>query len=374
MRTNSYIPRKVVYKLKQQYGRPAGLYSYQDVVTDYDTGTTTKSYNIYEIRKVVILNNIIKRDFVYDLSYIAANKNFTYGGFFDTGERQVLIDSKDLNVTIQEKDHLLFDDERYEVKQMHDYGDAYLLIVKYIDADSPFETTMKTFKESWTAPILSTIANDELIRDLRNNIYNGGAFPSNILLWTCSGNNLTQALKCILHPDGIGTSLTNVGFPTTKYIERGDTGGLQSDGTDYLNTGYNIGTQTTYDNFLIALYGRDFDELGDMFGATTFRIRNGDFETEVTLDLGSLSSGCIIINSNASDSLKAYVNGTLVDSDVTTRSTALPSSDMYLFESNGGSNPGAFTLSTAMIGNGIADGKISTLNDAIVQFNTRLGR
>lgn len=371
MRTNNYIPRKVVYKLKQQYGRPAGLYSYQDVTTNYDTGATTKTYTIHEIRRVVILNSIVKRDFVYDLSYIAANKNFTYGGFFDTGERQVLIDKKDLaNITIEEKDHLLIDDERYEVKIKQDYGEAYLLLVKYIDSDSPFESTMNTFKSGWTGSVLSTIANDELVLDLRNNIYNGGAFPSNTLLWTCSGNTLTEALKCVLHPTGIGTSLTNVGFPTTAYRERGDTGGLQSDGTDSLNSGYNIGTQTTYDNFCIAIYGRDFDESGDIFAASTFRLRDGDFETEVTLDLGVLSatSNCIIINSNAADSLKAYVNGTEVASSVVTRSSALPSANLLLY------GTGPYTLCTLMIGNGVADGKITTLNSAITQFNTRLGR
>jgi hypothetical protein len=67
------------------------------------------------------------RDFEYDLSFIAANKNFTYGGFFDPSVRDVIIDSKDIpsGFEITGDMYVIFDDRRYEIKETREAENGY---------------------------------------------------------------------------------------------------------------------------------------------------------------------------------------------------------------------------------------------------------
>lgn len=369
MKNLSDIPRNVIYSLKRRFGKAAGFYSYQSTTTDYDTGVSTKDYNIYEISKVVILNERIKRDF------IAANKNFTYGGLFDTGVRFAIIDAKDLSVDIKDNDHFLIDDKRYEVQNPEKYNNAWLFELKHIDSDTPYDSDLNTFiSDGWSSSIKAKIAADEFMRTLRDDVYNAAAIPSNSLIWLCAGDNLTEALKCVIHPSGIGTSLTNSGFESTNYIERGDDAGLDGDGTNYLNLDYNLNSQISFDNLHIAISGYDLENIGSLFGATGFKITDGDLDSEVALDPGTLSNNTIIISSTAADSIKIFVDGTEQDSDTSTRSNALPNLDAYLYAHNGGPNIGDYRITFLSIGNGLSDAKVSILNSAINTYNTRLGR
>jgi len=90
----------VVYKLKRQFGI-AGILRYPDNSTsgyDITTGETTINFVDLAISRIIRLPRRNISDFVYDLSFIAANKNFTYGGYFDTNDRWFIIDIKDLTL------------------------------------------------------------------------------------------------------------------------------------------------------------------------------------------------------------------------------------------------------------------------------------
>lgn len=128
----------IIYKLKRQYGLPAILKHPLTSAYDVTTGETSITYRALPIKRVIRLPRRQISDFVYDLSFIAANKNFTYGGYFDTNDRMFLIDTSDLpqsyrlpNPTeeITTEDYLIIDNRRYKIYEIvlaeHDQG--YLL-------------------------------------------------------------------------------------------------------------------------------------------------------------------------------------------------------------------------------------------------------
>jgi len=86
--------------MKRQFGL-AGILRYpNNAMSSYDitTGETSIVYVDLPISRIIRLPRRGVADFVYDLSFIAANKNFTYGGEFDTNDRWFIIDVKDLTV------------------------------------------------------------------------------------------------------------------------------------------------------------------------------------------------------------------------------------------------------------------------------------
>lgn len=110
--------RVIIYKLKRQYGQKAAFY----VPTQNDhnilTGKITRTYDKTVIKRAILLPATLDRSFVYDLAYIASNKNFTGGGFFDRNNRMIILDARDLPKTLRPKIkmHIEFDDERFEIK------------------------------------------------------------------------------------------------------------------------------------------------------------------------------------------------------------------------------------------------------------------
>lgn len=74
---------------------------------DIVTGQRTITTNRCVVLKGFYFSEAQTRKFAYDLSFIAANKNFTYGGTFDHYANRLIIESKDL---IDEND------EAFEIK------------------------------------------------------------------------------------------------------------------------------------------------------------------------------------------------------------------------------------------------------------------
>lgn len=88
--------RQILYPLKRERGEPVQLHQIDDNTVNLTSGAITKSYLTYRIKKAIVLPVNATRSFVYDLAYIAANKNFTGGGLFDKSYTTVIIDMKEL--------------------------------------------------------------------------------------------------------------------------------------------------------------------------------------------------------------------------------------------------------------------------------------
>ena len=105
-----------------------------------ETGAITRDLTYVKIRRGVLLPQRVTREFVYDLSFIAANKNFTYGGFFQEGDRYIIVDAKDLprDFEINGEMYVTIENRRYEIQEHRRVpedlprGYAWLLRVKQV--------------------------------------------------------------------------------------------------------------------------------------------------------------------------------------------------------------------------------------------------
>ena len=113
------------YVLKQHYGQVVYLRKPLTNAPDLQTGRLIRNFDVNYIRRAVIADTKSAKDFVYDLSYVAANKNFSYGGIFDKEQIVILIDIRDLNqvpdnhwdFVLRSKQHTIM-----SVNTLPDYG------------------------------------------------------------------------------------------------------------------------------------------------------------------------------------------------------------------------------------------------------------
>ena len=125
----------ILYRLKREFGLPAKLRVVNDT-NNIETGVITPANTDYSIRRAILAPRRSVRDFVYDLAFIAANKNFTYGGFFDADRRTVIIDSKDLPSGVRPTQDMIiiFDTEQYDILgvQRAELDRGYILTCKHV--------------------------------------------------------------------------------------------------------------------------------------------------------------------------------------------------------------------------------------------------
>lgn len=138
---------QVLYRLKRRYGEPCTICQRTSSTTDLETGVKTVHKTTRLVNRVIVLPSLIHREFQYDLTFIATNKNFTYGGLYDTTERRLIFDRKDLgDFEITRDMYLLFAGRRYEIKQIEEFEErtAYFVVAKgSLEAHAETITTLK---------------------------------------------------------------------------------------------------------------------------------------------------------------------------------------------------------------------------------------
>jgi hypothetical protein len=128
-KANRFISN-TVYHLKRSYGQPVALYIRGVVSQDPSTGEVTYPERKWKIKKAPVLTAELMRKFQYDLSFIAANKNFTYGGMFDKSQRGIIVDTRDLPSDYVQSldDAFVIDHRRYAIKSIDEFEQARSLI------------------------------------------------------------------------------------------------------------------------------------------------------------------------------------------------------------------------------------------------------
>jgi len=122
--------RQLLYPLKRERGEDIQIHQIDDNEVDLESGAITKSYLTYKIKKAIVLPVGIARTFVYDLAYIAANKNFTGGGLFDKMYTSVIIDLPDLptGIVISLNDYCSISGVTYKVAASDVFEDAFYIL------------------------------------------------------------------------------------------------------------------------------------------------------------------------------------------------------------------------------------------------------
>lgn len=125
--------RGVIYRLKRGYGLPLAIYQQTSSVVDLTTGAKTVSTNIVRLDRAIVLPATIHKNFIYDIGFLKANSNFTYGGIFTEGTRQIIIDRSDLpagfEIMPSDQYSIVYDHKRYSIKSVDEYEQkmAYLI-------------------------------------------------------------------------------------------------------------------------------------------------------------------------------------------------------------------------------------------------------
>jgi len=138
--------KKILYRLKRQFGLTG--YIWRPIVNNNDrrTGRTEREYSIIKIRRAIFLPRKIDRSFIYDLAYIAAAKNFTEGGYFDRNRRTVIIDASDLpnGFDFTDDDYIVFKDKSYLVAshELSEDFNGFLLSIQDLTQSDKFGVSL----------------------------------------------------------------------------------------------------------------------------------------------------------------------------------------------------------------------------------------
>jgi len=116
--------RRAFYVLKRQFGVKLYIVRVTETSVDYSTGDKLRSFSSQRIRKALIFEGSLVRDFVYDLSYIAANKNFTLGGYFDIEKKVFVVESKD---DIKIDDYIVLNNKAYKINIVKEHPSGILV-------------------------------------------------------------------------------------------------------------------------------------------------------------------------------------------------------------------------------------------------------
>jgi len=139
--------KRLLYRLKRQYGDRMYLYQVTSSSNNVKTGEIVMDYNVYKIKRGIPLPKQLMRKFAYDLTFLAANKNFQYGAYYDMGIRDYIIETKDLpravrdTVKVDLQWHLIYQHKRYNLKEVNSYADglAMYIVAKQTVQQLPFE-------------------------------------------------------------------------------------------------------------------------------------------------------------------------------------------------------------------------------------------
>lgn len=119
---NAQFLRHLVYDLKRDYGFPILITKTLNVTTNIEEGTKRPTLSYRNVKRAIFLPARTFRSFVYDLSYVASNKNFTTGSFFDPTDRIIFLDTRDItNFEIAIDDRIIYNNEEYIVTEVHDF-------------------------------------------------------------------------------------------------------------------------------------------------------------------------------------------------------------------------------------------------------------
>ncbi len=128
---NGFV-NETVYSLKREFGCSLELYIVKAVTPNLETGRSVTDIRKVKITRAPFLQTKDVETFKYSLSFIAANKNFTYGALFGVSTRLVLVDTTDLppDYVWSEDQYIILNNKRYNMKEMSEYQGGYTFIVE----------------------------------------------------------------------------------------------------------------------------------------------------------------------------------------------------------------------------------------------------
>lgn len=131
-----------LYPIRRIYGAEAVLYLRSEGTDDFDpiTGEPNETVTTQTpLKDFICWSPIAKKRFEYDLSFVAANKNFTYGGIFETGDLICFVLYTDVgdDFVWSDRNYIVHEGQEYRAfkfeKLQHNVG--YIIHLRYTQAN-----------------------------------------------------------------------------------------------------------------------------------------------------------------------------------------------------------------------------------------------
>lgn len=118
--------RRTLYLLKRRRGEPINITQTTGKTFDAESGEQSLVTVTCRVKRAVPLPNVADRAFYQDLSYVAHNRDFTYGGIVDKAERRFLVEDSDLYIGSEPfrpkvGDRITFKDRRWDIYQVNEF-------------------------------------------------------------------------------------------------------------------------------------------------------------------------------------------------------------------------------------------------------------
>lgn len=138
---NKYI-NDCIYAFEREYGKQFLLVEIEHVGSNLSTGQNVIDKKVTPV-KGVTLPQTLARQFFYDVGYLRANSNFTYGGLDDHYDTWILVRRRKLPVNFNPdlNNEILFENKRYDkvkIEMLAD-GAAYIFKIKSVAGSLPYQ-------------------------------------------------------------------------------------------------------------------------------------------------------------------------------------------------------------------------------------------
>lgn len=133
-------------RLCRNRGVPADYYFVTPGTFNRTTGAQDdNTVVVHNYRYVITYEVTEQRKFEYDLAFIAANTNFTYGGLFEVGDKIFILEDKGF-VPGVENHYIVQSGERYNVHKVgkFDFGAGYVVHARRTQNQEPNQVIQKT--------------------------------------------------------------------------------------------------------------------------------------------------------------------------------------------------------------------------------------
>ncbi len=143
--------RKLLYSLKKEYGFDITFHKMIEQTLDTELGTSEQTFEIKRVKRAIILPDNKQSTFEYDLAFIAAAKNFTYGGSYDTSLRKIIVDKQDLGTyEIEIRDYVIWNEKRWEVAKISSFEleTGFIVHVRLVEGTIRYMVTEQSLESS----------------------------------------------------------------------------------------------------------------------------------------------------------------------------------------------------------------------------------
>lgn len=345
-----------LYNLRKEFSKFVAVYRTKTNSPNYASGTIIRDYDVFICQQAIAIPATLVRKFSYDLSFVAANKNFTYGGLYGVYDHIILLERGCGPIDLNDDDQIIIEYKRFQCKKIEEYPFGYIIEAVAVKGEMPYEANVNVLNlAAYNNNPYTRVLLDILSRSLRLNSLNNAFY------------NVFGAQNTL----GLAKDLFNLGTTDIDtnniYKPFGLRSGLLNENPKLLTITYPIDDLDV--NSLCFSAFIDMQTISApffKFGTSEIYIDNtkvkvGDREILYTCP----AHAQLTVNVNDAG-ITLYCNGQVLDSLATIGSDD-PNLDGWTFE-------GDVRVKHLSIGPGLTNLQCQTLNELINNFNKGMGR